>query len=260
MVGQAVLRECLLDAEVDHNSRHRRTPSQEHPKLRELVPTDFSDFSHRRTAAHGLRRLLLLPGRLLRGNGRSRNTPTSPTTSRWRRPTLARLNPNMTFLYVSGAGTDRTERVAVPCGPASKARPRTTSSSSRSGRHTCSAGIHSADARHPFKDPALPVLLHHPQSHPPPPQKSLPPIHHHDRAARSRHDSGRQTRLPSTHPRIKRHRYPLTRESHQWVIVGSTVQARHLDRSFAKSGPLTTLIKTADGEIELERIYYVQFA
>ena len=30
--------------------------------------------------------------------------------------TLARLNPGMTFVYVSGAGTDSTERAAA-CGP-----------------------------------------------------------------------------------------------------------------------------------------------
>jgi hypothetical protein len=36
---------------------------------------------------------------------------------------LARLNPEMTFIYVSGAGTNRTGRA---CGRGSRARSRTT--------------------------------------------------------------------------------------------------------------------------------------
>ena len=46
MVGQGVLRECLLDPEVTAVTAVLRTPAPlEHAKLRVIVHTDFSDFS-----------------------------------------------------------------------------------------------------------------------------------------------------------------------------------------------------------------------
>src|ERR1700748_23821 len=46
MVGQGVLRECLLDPDVGQILSIVRTPSgRQHPKLRELVHTDFFDYS-----------------------------------------------------------------------------------------------------------------------------------------------------------------------------------------------------------------------
>ena len=46
MVGQGVLRECLLDPGVQQILSIVRTPSsQQHPKLRELVHTNFFDYS-----------------------------------------------------------------------------------------------------------------------------------------------------------------------------------------------------------------------
>jgi hypothetical protein len=46
MVGQGVLRECLLDREVDVVlSVGRSTTGRAHAKLRELIHRDFRDFS-----------------------------------------------------------------------------------------------------------------------------------------------------------------------------------------------------------------------
>ena len=46
MVGQGVLRECLLDPEVTEVVTVLRSPTgRQHPKLREIVRADFSDFS-----------------------------------------------------------------------------------------------------------------------------------------------------------------------------------------------------------------------
>ena len=46
MVGQGVLRECLLDPDVLHVLSVVRSPSgQRHPKLRELEHENFFDFS-----------------------------------------------------------------------------------------------------------------------------------------------------------------------------------------------------------------------
>ena len=46
MVGQGVLRECLLAPDVTHVLSVVRAPSgKSHPKLRELIHRDFFDFS-----------------------------------------------------------------------------------------------------------------------------------------------------------------------------------------------------------------------
>ena len=46
MVGQGVLRECLLDREVESVlTIGRSVTGQQHQKLRELAHQDFSDFS-----------------------------------------------------------------------------------------------------------------------------------------------------------------------------------------------------------------------
>jgi nucleoside-diphosphate-sugar epimerase len=46
MVGQGVLRECLLDPDVTQVlTVGRSTTGHQHPKLREIVHADFLDFS-----------------------------------------------------------------------------------------------------------------------------------------------------------------------------------------------------------------------
>ena len=46
MVGQGILRECLLDPGVQQTLSIVRTPSgQHHAKLRELVHSNFFDYS-----------------------------------------------------------------------------------------------------------------------------------------------------------------------------------------------------------------------
>ena len=46
MLGQAALRECLLDPEVERVvSVVRRATGAQHPKLREVVHADFHDFT-----------------------------------------------------------------------------------------------------------------------------------------------------------------------------------------------------------------------
>ena len=65
MVGQGVLRECLLDADVESVlAIGRSTTGQTHAKLREIVHDNFLDYSTIEIANVRLRRLLLLPRRL----------------------------------------------------------------------------------------------------------------------------------------------------------------------------------------------------
>ena len=70
MVGQGVLRECLVDAGVTEVLAVGRSPTGvQHAKLREVLHDDFTDFSKIESQLGGIRRLLLLPRRLLDRHG-----------------------------------------------------------------------------------------------------------------------------------------------------------------------------------------------
>ena len=76
MVGQGVLRECLLDAGVERVLAVGRSPTGlRDPRLVELFHDNFTDYSRDRAAALRLRRLLLLSRRLLGRHGRGALPP-----------------------------------------------------------------------------------------------------------------------------------------------------------------------------------------
>ena len=110
MVGQGVLRECLLDPDVHQILSIVRTPSnQPHPKLRELVHTDFFDYSAIEPELTGFDACFFSLGVSSTGMDEAKYTHLTHDLTLAAATTLARLNPQMTFVYVSGAGTDSTE-------------------------------------------------------------------------------------------------------------------------------------------------------
>lgn len=110
MVGQGVLRECLLDPGVHQILSIVRTPSgQQHPKLRELVHTDFFDYSTIEPELTGFDACFFCLGVSSAGMDEAKYKRLTYDLTLAAATTLAKLNPQMTFLYVSGAGTDSTE-------------------------------------------------------------------------------------------------------------------------------------------------------
>ncbi len=110
MVGQGVLRECLLDLEVQQILSIVRTPSgQQHPKLRELVHTDFFDYSAIEPQLTGYDACFFSLGVSSAGMDEAKYTHLTYDLTLTAATTLARLNPQMTFVYISGAGTDSSE-------------------------------------------------------------------------------------------------------------------------------------------------------
>jgi uncharacterized protein YbjT (DUF2867 family) len=105
MVGQGVLRECVLDEGVTSilvvgRSRTGRT----HPKLRELIREDLFDVEVDEDLGQFDACLFCL-GVSAAGMSEADYTRlTYDLTLGWARA-LARANPKITFLYVSGAGT-----------------------------------------------------------------------------------------------------------------------------------------------------------
>ena len=111
MVGQGVLRECLLALDVQQILSIVRSPSGQHdPKLRELVHTDFFDYSAIEPQLTGFDACFFSLGVSSAGMDEAKYTHLTYDLTLAAATTLAKLNPNMTFIYVSGAGTDSTER------------------------------------------------------------------------------------------------------------------------------------------------------
>ena len=111
MVGQGVLRECLLDQNVQHVlSIGRSMTGQRHPKLRELVHENFLDFSALEADLSGFDACFFCLGVSSAGMTEERYHRVTYDITMAAARTLAKLNPQMTFIYVSGMGTDSTER------------------------------------------------------------------------------------------------------------------------------------------------------
>ena len=111
MVGQGVLRECLLDRDVQQILSIVRTPSgQQHPKLRELVHSNFFDYSTIESELRGFDACFFCLGVSSAGMDEAKYTHLTYELTLAAATTLARPNPEMTFVYVSGASTDSTER------------------------------------------------------------------------------------------------------------------------------------------------------
>ncbi len=111
MVGQGVLRECLLDPDVETVlAIGRNATAQQHEKIHEIVHNDFFDLSPIEGKLSGYAACFFCLGISAVGmNEEAYRRVTYDLTISVAR-TLARLNPTMTFIYVSGAGTDSTER------------------------------------------------------------------------------------------------------------------------------------------------------
>ena len=111
MVGQGVLRECLLDPGVESVLSVGRTATGHiHGKLREIVLNDVADLAGIRAQFSTYAAAFFCLG----------VSSVGMTEQDYRRITydltlsvariLAAQNPEMTFVYVSGTGTDSTER------------------------------------------------------------------------------------------------------------------------------------------------------
>jgi uncharacterized protein YbjT (DUF2867 family) len=106
MVGQGVLRECLRDDGIERVLAIGRTAAGvTHPKLRELVRTNLFDFNGADAELQGYDACFFCLGVSSAGMSEADYTRlTYDLTVGWAQ-TLARINPAMTFVYVSGAGT-----------------------------------------------------------------------------------------------------------------------------------------------------------
>jgi uncharacterized protein YbjT (DUF2867 family) len=111
MVGQGVLRECLLAPDVENVlTIGRSVTGQQHAKLQEIAQKDLANLSPIESQLSGYDACFFCLGVSSVGmNEEDYRRITYDLTIAVAR-TLARLNPAMTFVYVSGTGTDSTEQ------------------------------------------------------------------------------------------------------------------------------------------------------
>lgn len=110
LVGQGVLRECLLDPAVERILAIGRTASgTSHPKLIEIQRSDLSNLEPVADQLGGYDACFFCLGISSAGRAEAdyRRVTFDLTVAVAR--TLSSRNPGMTFTYVSGAGTDSTE-------------------------------------------------------------------------------------------------------------------------------------------------------
>jgi uncharacterized protein YbjT (DUF2867 family) len=111
MVGQGVLRECLVDAGVTEVLVVGRGPTGvQNAKLHEILHEDFTDFSKIESRLAGYDACLFCLGVSSIGMDPERYRHLTYDVTMAAAKTLARLNPGMVFTYVTGKGTDSTER------------------------------------------------------------------------------------------------------------------------------------------------------
>jgi len=111
MVGQGVLRECLLDSTVESVLAVGRSPTgQRHPKLRDIIHADFLDFSGLEAQLSGCEACFFCLGVSSIGMDEARYRRLTYDITMAAATMLARLNAGMVFIYVSGRGTDSSER------------------------------------------------------------------------------------------------------------------------------------------------------
>lgn len=112
LVGQGVLQECLRDPAVTAVvALGRRASSQSHPKLSDLVCTDFSRLGAVEQALQPFDACLYCAGAPPLGTPEAEYRHVTLELTTHVAQTLARLNPGLTFLYVSGAHSDPASRL-----------------------------------------------------------------------------------------------------------------------------------------------------
>jgi uncharacterized protein YbjT (DUF2867 family) len=114
MVGQGVLRECLVDPEVEQVLAIGRTGTgQQHQKLREIVHRDLLDLSPIESELAGYDACFFCLGVSSAGMAEEEYQRITYDLTLAVAQALLPGNPDLTFIYVSGQGTDSSERGRV---------------------------------------------------------------------------------------------------------------------------------------------------
>jgi len=111
MVGEGVLHECLKHPEVESVLVINRKPcGVKHKKLKEIIHKDFLDFSRIENHLSGYNACYFCMGVSSIGMNEKDYTRITYDLTMHVASTLLKYNNEMTFCYVSGVGTDSSEK------------------------------------------------------------------------------------------------------------------------------------------------------
>jgi uncharacterized protein YbjT (DUF2867 family) len=111
MVGEGVLHECLQHPAVEAVMViGRKSCGVSHPKLTEILHSDFSDISAIVDKLTGYNACFFCAGVSSLGLSEEEYTKLTHTLTLGFATQLSAVSPNMTFCYVSGASTDSSEQ------------------------------------------------------------------------------------------------------------------------------------------------------
>ena len=111
MVGEGVLIQCLADSRISSVLSVSRKPSgRSHPKLQEYLVPDFLRLSLSDEKLKGYDACFFCAGISSIGMNEADYTRVTFDTTIHFAKVLLHQNPGMTFIYVSGAGTDSSEK------------------------------------------------------------------------------------------------------------------------------------------------------
>ena len=112
MVGEGVLYECLQNNDVEEILViGRRSCGYNHPKLREIVHADMYNLSSIEDQLEGYDACFFCLGTSSVGKKEPAFTIVTYDLTMHFATTLSKLNPEMTFCYISGAGTNETGKL-----------------------------------------------------------------------------------------------------------------------------------------------------
>ncbi len=110
MIGEGVLHECLNHPDVESVLViNRKTCGVDHPKLKEIIHPDFSDFSVIEKDFEGYNTAYLNMGVSSAGMSEEKYKHLTYDLTMALAKSLYRANPELTICYVTGAGTDSSE-------------------------------------------------------------------------------------------------------------------------------------------------------
>ena len=111
MVGEGVLHECLNHPDVEFVLViNRRSCNVSHPKLKEILHNNFYDLSHIENQLTGYNACFFCLGTTSVGKSEEVYTHITFDLTKTFADTLVKLNSEMVFCYISGSGTDSTEK------------------------------------------------------------------------------------------------------------------------------------------------------
>ena len=111
MIGKSILLECIDDPKVEQILVISRNPIEiKHPKIKEIIHLDFKDFTPIKKQLYGYDACFHCMGVSSLGMNEENFTELTYTISLALASTLHSINPNMVFNYVSGVGTDSSEK------------------------------------------------------------------------------------------------------------------------------------------------------